>query len=219
MIRQKPQTIQDVERLVQESIASLKPEKLPPGSENLAFLAPKTGFTAKVEFRNVEKNRDVRSDKAYEKHPWSGRRIIIDYVPADRSEVGASRSPEMDASPAQRPAEEQLVKALASVESQKEFVELSWFRDQHLPTLGLRWTELDGARDAALQSAIDRQWLATYHVPNPQSWARPTAAVRLNRSHPEVARILGQGALKSSVFRPVRIRGEALSETVQKERR
>jgi hypothetical protein len=59
----------------------------------------------------------------------------------------------------------------------------------------------------------------TSKVPNPKSPAFPVTAIRLNRSLPEVAEILGAPAPPPAEFSPIAIRGEELSQTVLRERR
>jgi len=99
-----------------------------------------------------------------------------------------------------------------------DFVALKWFRDSVLPAVRPSWAGPAG-RTAVLGDAIERQIVLTSKVPNPKSPMFPVTAIRLNRSLPEVRRLLGAAGDASPGFHPVAIRGEALSATVLRERR
>jgi hypothetical protein len=114
-----------------------------------------------------------------------------------------------------------LVRALDRAETRPgyEFVSLKWFRDAALLHEGFSWAVDEFVRHDVLREAIDRRWILTSKVANPRPPHYPVTAIRLNRQMPEVNAVLGSrtGALPD--FRPVPIRGEALSETVLRDRR
>ena len=100
-----------------------------------------------------------------------------------------------------------------------DFVALKWFRDLCLPAERHEWSSSSSARDEALRQAIKDGVILTSKVPNPKAPAYPVTAIRLSRQHPEVVAVLGEPAIVVSGFQPVSIRGEALSNTVLRERR
>jgi hypothetical protein len=114
-----------------------------------------------------------------------------------------------------------LVRALDRAEGRPgyEFVSLKWFRDSALVHEGYSWASDEFARHDLLREAIDRRWILTSKVANPRPPNFPVTAIRLNRQMPEVNEALGTRTGSSPVFRPVTIRGEALSETVLQDRR
>lgn len=113
----------------------------------------------------------------------------------------------------------EVIKALDSAEQKVSFVALKWFRDQFLPNLASVWTGAPGTNQGVLQMGIDWKVFLTNKVHNPKSPAFPTTAIRLNRQSVEVQRILGSSRPSySRVFRPVEIKGGALSDTILQER-
>jgi len=114
-----------------------------------------------------------------------------------------------------------VVRALDRAESRPgyEFVSLKWFRDTALTQEGFAWAAAEAARHDVLRDAIDRRWFLTSKVVNPRPPHFPVTAIRLNRRLPEVCALLGVGVRGPTAFRPVAIRGEALSDTVLRDRR
>jgi hypothetical protein len=100
-----------------------------------------------------------------------------------------------------------------------EFVSLKWFRDTALANEGYSWAADEPARHNVLRDAIDRRWILTSKVANPRPPNFPVTAIRLNRQMPEVNAALGREAGGPLAFRPVAMRGEALSATVLRDRR
>ena len=100
-----------------------------------------------------------------------------------------------------------------------DFVSLKWFRDSCLPAEESDWAGSESARDQILRAAIRDGIVLTSRVPNPKSPAFPVTAIRLNRQHTEVQRVLGEHPSDTLVFQPVNIRGEGLSQTVLGNRR
>jgi len=114
-----------------------------------------------------------------------------------------------------------LVRALDRAERRPgyEFVSLKWFRDAALAHEGFSWAADEFARHDVLREAIDKRWILTSKIPNPRPPHFPVTSIRLNRQMPEVNAVLGSSAGSPSIFRPVPIRGEALSATVLNDRR
>jgi hypothetical protein len=130
--------------------------------------------------------------------------------------IGESREP----LPVQGPSID-LIRALDRAEKRPGFgfVALKWFRDLCLPAGAFDWDQSAEARDKQLRAVIDSRWVLTSKVPNPKAPQFPVTALRVNRQHPEVARILGAQAPAPVEFDPIKIRGEKLSETILHQRR
>jgi hypothetical protein len=112
------------------------------------------------------------------------------------------------------------IRALDAAEHKVSFVSLKWFRDQFLPGFGVSWAATPYAGQETIKEAIDRGLFLTSKVQNPKAPAYPVTAIRLNRDLPEIQRILASApAVHNRVFRPVEIAGEALSQTIIRERR
>jgi hypothetical protein len=114
-----------------------------------------------------------------------------------------------------------LVRALDRSERRPgyEFVSLKWFRDTALAHEGFSWAADELARHDVLREAIDKRWILTSKIPNPRPPNFPVTSIRLNRQMPQVNAVLGTRTGSPSIFRPVPIRGEALSATVLNDRR
>jgi len=115
----------------------------------------------------------------------------------------------------------ELVRALDRAESRPgyDFVSLKWFRDSALAHEAFPWASDEATRHDLLREAIDRRWILTSKVANPRPPNFPVTAIRLNRLLPEVNAALGGQNGGVPAFRPIRIRGEALSATVLHDRR
>ncbi|HTT81930.1 MAG TPA: hypothetical protein VMF67_00465 [Rhizomicrobium sp.] len=115
----------------------------------------------------------------------------------------------------------ELLRALDRAENRPgyEFVSLKWFRDTALPHEGFSWAADEAIRHDVLREAIDRRWILTSKVANPRPPNFPVTTIRSNRLMPEVNAALGGQNSGPPGFRPVRIRGESLSATVQHDRR
>ncbi len=112
------------------------------------------------------------------------------------------------------------VRALDAAEHRVSFVALKWFRDQFLPGFGVAWAATPYAGQETVKEAIDRGLFLTSKVQNPKAPAYPVTAIRLNRELPEVRQILGSAPVAHNpIFRPVAIAGEALSDTIVRDRR
>lgn len=114
-----------------------------------------------------------------------------------------------------------LVRALDRAERRPgyEFVSLKWFRDTALASEGYSWAADATLRHNVLRDAIDRRWILTSKVANPRPPNFPVTAIRLNRQMPGVNAVLGREGGSPLAFRPIAIRGEALSATVLRDRR
>ncbi|HWF39626.1 MAG TPA: hypothetical protein VG322_13965 [Candidatus Acidoferrales bacterium] len=112
------------------------------------------------------------------------------------------------------------VQALDAAEHKVSFVALKWFRDQFLPGFGVAWAATPYAGQETVKEAIDRGLFLTSKVQNPKAPAYPVTAIRLNRDLLEVRQTLGSAPVAHSrIFRPVAIAGEALSDTIVRDRR
>lgn len=167
-------------------------------------------------------NRKKRKDAEFAGN-WDPRTDLIRIVcspgeSADRTAPVPPGKPDPD-SPENRWSD--LIRALDRAERRPgyEFVSLKWFRDTALLHEHFGWASDELARHDALQEAIDRRLILTSKVANPRSPRFPVTAIRLNRHMPEVNAALGSHADSIAAFRPVPIRGEALSATVLRERR
>jgi hypothetical protein len=160
--------------------------------------------------------------------PVTGGQILVSFEPevetSPETLVAATppTPPLSEVSQVQQPPSElvDLIRALNDAEARPGygFVALKWFRDQVLPAVRPEWN-VPEPRSAILRDAIERGLVLTSKVPNPKSPAFPVTAIRLNRSLPEVAEILGAPAPPPAEFSPIAIRGEELSQTVLRERR
>jgi hypothetical protein len=112
------------------------------------------------------------------------------------------------------------VRSLDAAEHKVSFVSLKWFRDQFLPGCGVSWAATPYLGQEVVKEAIDRGLFLTSKVQNPKAPAFPVTAIRLNRDLPEVRQVLGSApAAHRRIFQPVAIRGEALSDTIVRDRR
>jgi hypothetical protein len=112
------------------------------------------------------------------------------------------------------------IRALDAAEHKVAFVSLKWFRDQFLPGFGVAWAATPYAGQETVKEAIDRGLFLTSKVQNPKAPAFPVTAIRLNRDLLEVRQTLGSApVVHSRIFRPVAIAGEALSDTIVRDRR
>ena len=110
----------------------------------------------------------------------------------------------------------ELVDALGKAERTRPFVGLKWFRDQFLPECGYAWARDPRASGRLLHLATDRRLVLTNQVPNPNQPDHPVTAIRVNRRHP---RFQPGAPERRPGFKPIRIRGGSISDTVLGERR
>ncbi len=109
----------------------------------------------------------------------------------------------------------QLVVELDKAESKYRHVPLAEFRDQVLPRSGLDWAKDSAKVKSLLKDAIDRDLVLTYRMLLTHNIMEPTTTVRLNRSG---KRIRSKGNTRRPKFKPIRIRGGPISDTVIEDR-
>jgi hypothetical protein len=208
------ETIEDLEHAYAEAVSSLIP----------------SGYSAVVElFPGKEKNKKSRKKRkdsaAHNWDPLSGS-VSITFVKPESPTSHLVKAEAQSYSPGEHsPAglSSQLaeaVRALDAAEHKVAFVSLKWFRDQFLPGFGVAWAATPHAGKEIVSEAIARGLFLTSKVQNPKAPAFPVTAIRLNRDLPEFKQILGSAPLAHSrTFRPVTIAGEALSDTIVRDRR
>lgn len=214
--------ILDIQRDLEDSLASLAASTLPPALEGLRHL-PVSDRHPQVSIRNLDKGRKVRED------------ADAGYFDPDRCEVvirfvAVESSPEPEdwlESSTLRPdgkadvfdfetATGQLLDALQEAEGKRPFVGLKWFRDQFLPASGHAWANDPRTSGALLRHATDQRLILTSRIPNPNQPHHPVTAIRVNRRHPRFQSGVPGGR---AGFTPVRIRGGSISDTVLGDRR
>jgi hypothetical protein len=100
--------------------------------------------------------------------------------------------------------------ALASAErSNRQFIALTWFRDDFLTTVDFAWAKSSQRRQRVLSEAINIGRIDAKKIPNPRS-NFPTTTISLNRSVPTPG--------VAPRFQPVAVRGEAVSTTLLRDR-
>ena len=215
--------IGDLQLDIEQSLANLKTSALPPALEGLRHL-PLGGHDPRVSIRGRDGGRRVRKDADASYFDPESCEVVIQFVPSDHpfDEFDPHRP---DASEAEgdnagafdrETAMDQLLDALASVESTRRFVALKWFRDQYLPERGLDWAGDPRIRGALLRQATGERLILTSQVPNPNHPLHPVTAIRVNRRH---SRFNTESPPRRAGFQRVRIRGGAIADTVISNRR
>ena len=214
--------IQNIQHDIEESLASLTTSTLPSALEGLRHL-PLGDRNPQVSIRYLESGRKVREDAAGSYFDPDYCEVVIRFVPFvtsddedDGLESNTSSLHEHSDALDFVTATDQLLDELRKVEGMRPFVGLKWFRDQCLPTCGHGWARDPRTSGALLRHATDQRLILTSQVPNPHQPMRPVTAIRVNRRHP---RFQPEGARRSAGFKPVRIRGGAISDTVLGDRR
>jgi hypothetical protein len=186
-------------------------------SRAVSALVP-AGYRAEVALLDGKGRKKRRDAAARNWDPLSGSVLITlkPQAPMSRSAKIREKHP-VDAMPTQLA---EAVRALDAAEHKVAFVALKWFRDQFLPGFGVAWAATPYAGQETVKEAIDRGLFLTSKVQNPKSPAFPVTAIRLNRDLPEVRQVLESAPMAHSrIFRPVAIAGEALSDTIVRDRR
>jgi hypothetical protein len=116
---------------------------------------------------------------------------------------------------AQDPVQDRVIRELDLQERRRDFVWMGYVAKELLPGLGVAAQEAH----AVLQRMIGEGIINTTKHPNPKNPEYPATGVKLNREHPLVKRVLGNGKSGPSRFPLGRIQGEPLSETIIRERR
>ena len=219
--------IEDVTLDIEQSLANLKSLKmsaLPPALRGLRQL-PLGDYEPRVSIRywNGKQHRKIRKDADASYFDPDYCEVVISFVPSedphDEDGPGNGSLPDSAAGDAafdREAAMDQLLEALAAVESAREFVGLKWFRDRCLPTGDLDWARDSRISGSLLRRATEQRLILTSQVPNPNNPLHPVTAIRVNRRHP---RFETESPPRRSGFERVRIRGGAIADTVLGDRR
>ena len=217
------QKIGDLEAKIQAALRSLRATRdLPPSLQPLRYLAPE-GVTPKVSLGRLStdrKFRNIRDDAAAGTY-WdpSSCQALISFESEATTTSALGQAP-----PSPDPKVQNLLEALERAEREpgRRFVALTWFRDKFFPLQGYSWAVDPSARDRVLREAIHLGLVLTAQVPNPKAPTHPTTTIRLNRSHPYFQAAGSQEPPQeppAGPFRPRRIKGAPLSQTVLEGRR
>ena len=226
-------TLNTIEKMQNEIEAALEQlprleAQLPDVLKPLAKLASGKGVRAQVALRHAKSGRQVkRNAPADSWSPESGV-VSISYNPSPKETEASKtegslvlhRDPLPQPGHGEDPVQDLLLAlARAQRDPQLGFVSLKWFRDGYLLRQGYAWAGAPENRQRVLVEAINRKWVLTSKVANPKNPQFPVTAIKLNHALPEVRKLLDQEAGIGSLFTPISIAGEPLSETVLRERR
>lgn len=209
--------ILNVERALEESLANLATTALPAALEGLRHL-PVGDRVPQVNIRYQRDGRKVRSDADASYFVPESCEVVIRFESSTdgRHESGAV----VDDGGAEgfdvEVAVNQLVLALENVENTIPFVGLNWFRDHVLPGCGHDWSHDLRTRHLLLRHATDQRLVLTCQVADPDPPHHAVTAVRVNRRHPSLQ---ADTPGRAREFKPVRIRGGSISDTVLGDRR
>ena len=209
--------IMDIQRDIEESLASLRGVSLPPPLQGLRHL-PVVDHAPEVSIR-YKGSRRIRGDADASYFNPGSCELVISFSPTVAHDRPDPRPAESEGSADTIDFEQaalQLVTALTETERQRPFVALKWFRDKVLPQSGHGWADEARVRSAVLRHATDQRLVLTGQAPNPNRPLHPVTTVRVNRRHP---RLQVQAPASPTAFAPVRIRGGAISDTVLDDRR
>ena len=214
--------IQDVTVDLEQSLANLTASALPPALQGLRHL-PMGDYEPRVSIRPRGGGRKVRRDADASYFDPESCEVVIEFDRYDDADakVGTQDadmpdSAAGDAAFDREAAMDQLLEALAAVESAREFVGLKWFRDRCLPTGDLDWARDSRISGSLLRRATEQRLILTSQVPNPNNPLHPVTAIRVNRRHP---RFGTESPPRRTAFERVRIRGGAITDTVLGDRR
>lgn len=176
-----------------------------------------TGYRAEIALLDAKGRKKRKNAAARNWDPLSGS-VLITLKPGPYVSLPKVREkPTVGVLPSQL---SEAVRALDAAEHKVAFVSLKWFRDQFLPGFGFAWAATPYVGQETVKEAIERGLFLTSKVQNPKAPAFPVTAIRLNRDLPEVRQTLGSAAVAHRrIFRPVVIAGEALSDTIVRDRR
>ena len=229
----KNRTIADVQVEIQRALNSLERLRdLPPELQALRYLVHE-GAVPEVSLRYRGDNRKIRRNASADYwKPDSCQAVITYETEGERTaDVQRLKRPSVLDERNQKKIrqdnggqpEEQITELLTALERaesdpRRQFVALKWFRDQYLPQQGFPWAADPREAGRVLRETTDQGLVLTAKVPNPRAPAYPTSTIRLNRTHPEVRTRLSAKPT-AELFRPVRIKGGRLSQTVLDQRR
>ena len=218
--------VRDVQKNIEDSLAKLSIVPLPDELEGLRHL-PLDTHRAKVGIRSVGPNgkvgRKIREDASASYFDPDTCEVSIRFVPLDELQSGHSEEEDGISNSGKETHEfdsetalDQLIDELRAVERMQPFVGLEWFRDQFLPKCDYAWVRYSSDRASVLRRATDDNLVLTSQMANPKEPMRPVTAIRINRRHPRFQ--TEKPSLRTS-FKPIRIRGGAISDTVVSDRR
>lgn len=212
--------IEHIQHAIAESLANLPTSNLPEPLKGLRHL-PLTDHTPRVTICKPG-GRKIRWD-ADASYLGSHCTVRIEFVPTEtaheeheESEIPSTDSDRRPAEPNSGATTDAVVEVLRRAEPLRPFVGLTWFRDRVLPASGADWARNPETVRQLLRSAIEQHLVLTSQVPNPNQPDRPVTAIRVNRTHP---RFRTDPPERHARFRPVRIQGGSISETVISDRR
>lgn len=110
---------------------------------------------------------------------------------------------------------DQLIAELDKAEMRHHYVPLVEFRDHILPKSGFGWSKDPARVKSLIKDASDKGLILTSMMFNPDDPPRPITAIRRNRSG---IRVRLKGNTLRSKFKPIRIRGGPISDTVIEDR-
>ena len=110
---------------------------------------------------------------------------------------------------------DQLIAELDKAEMRYHYVPLAEFRDHILPKSGYAWAKDTTKAKSLLKDAIDSDLILTSRMLLSHNIPEPTTTICLNRSG---TRIRSKGDSRGSSFKPIRIRGGPISDTVIEDR-
>ena len=212
--------INDVTTDLEQSLANLKASDLPLVLQGLRHL-PVGDYEPRVSIRPRGGGRKVRRDADASYFDPESCEVVIEFDRYDDAgaEVGTRDADMPDAGAAafdRERAMDELLEALAAVESAREFVSLKWFRDKCLPTGDIAWAREPRISGSLLRRATEQRLILTSQVHNPNNPLHPVTAIRINRRHP---RFEAERPPRRAGFERVRIRGSAIADTVLGDRR
>ena len=210
--------IKNLQRKIEDSLEAVQGmSQLPLELQGLRLLVPHD-VTPRVIIRNVQKDRRLRSDASSQYFRPHECEVVVrfdSYPDEDHEAFQDSRTTKQEAP--QRTEIEELLDGLDHAEGARDFVGLKWFRDHFLPAGGHVWATDRGRCGRLIREATDEKLLLTSQVPNPHDPMQPTTAIRINRRHPRFRK--PRPLPVSHGFKPIQIRGKALSATVLEGRR
>ena len=214
--------IADIQRDIEESLASLPSINLPSELRGLTHL-PIGDHNPEVTIRYVNSDRKVREDASASYFDPDACAVMITFIRLE-DHLKETSGGDVAASLAEGPATEfdfeaatdQLIDELQAAEGMRPFVGLKWFRDRFLPERGHAWARDPMVSGAVLRRATEQRLVLTSQIPNPNQPLHPVTAIRVNRKHP---RFRPEAPNRAAGFKPVRIRGGSISDTVLDDRR
>ena len=218
--------VRDVQKKIEDSLAKLSIVPLPDELEGLRYL-PLDTHRAKVGIRSIAPNgkvgRKVREDASASYFDPDTCEVAIRFVPLDESQSGPSEEEDAISNSGEETHEfdnetalDQLIEELRTAERMQPFVGLEWFLEQFLPKCDYAWVRYSSDRASVLRQATDDDLVLTSQMANPKEPMRPVTAIRINRRHPRFQ--TDKPSFRTS-FKPIHIRGGAISDTVVSDRR